>query len=91
MILFLVLTIFFESFQTFIYLSIALLLIAYLKPNKILEKFGSFSYSFYLIHGSIGGSIIYFLSKGVENNLLKLVIVAIAIIISSLPPIYFIS
>jgi peptidoglycan/LPS O-acetylase OafA/YrhL len=70
---------------TSIFLLITLLLIKVSIPEKnIFCRFGKMGYSFYLMHGAIGGSLIYLLSKGIENDLMKYLIIVTAIIAATI-------
>jgi peptidoglycan/LPS O-acetylase OafA/YrhL len=50
--------------------------------NRIFNFIGNNSYSLYLIHGAIGGSIIYLFGRYIENELLKYLLVIVSFIIS---------
>ncbi len=50
--------------------------------NNIFNKLGEISYSLYLIHGLIGGNLIYFLGRYAENYTLKILLVIFSILLS---------
>lgn len=50
--------------------------------NKLGKKLGSLSYSLYLTHGAVGGSLLYFTARHVESYPIKLLLITGAIIVS---------
>jgi len=61
----------------------AFFVIAFFNVNiKIFNKLGNISYSLYLIHGLVGGNIIYFLYRYIDNYYLKLLLILFAIFVS---------
>jgi peptidoglycan/LPS O-acetylase OafA/YrhL len=53
-----------------------------ISESNILTQFGKQAYSFYLLHGAFGGSLLYFLVPKVEGQMTKILIVLIALVIS---------
>lgn len=77
---FLLLSIYTHGILVCMFLLISLIVIEFMSDSfRLLNKLGKVAYSFYLMHGPIGGSLIYFLAKGIESSLLKLVIVIFAL------------
>lgn len=50
--------------------------------KNIMSRFGRMGYSFYLIHGAAGGSLIYFLAKDASGDFLKIGIVLAGVLVS---------
>lgn len=65
----------------FILLSL-LVLMRPVSERNVLSRFGKMGYSFYLIHGAAGGSLIYFLAKNASGDLSKIGIVIAGLAIS---------
>ncbi|MFT4677904.1 MAG: peptidoglycan/LPS O-acetylase OafA/YrhL [Flavobacteriales bacterium] len=62
---------------------LAILAIEYTNVNERLTNyFGDISYSLYLTHGAIGGSVIYLLARHVDDYSLKIGLIIIAILAS---------
>jgi len=81
--IFSLLTIYTNGFAISFFSLFAIFVIAFLNINiKIFNKLGNVSYSLYLIHGLVGGNIIYFLYRYIDNYYLKLVLILFAILIS---------
>lgn len=53
-----------------------------INKNNVFCKLGIQAYSFYLLHGAIGGSTLYFISPYASNLFLKIIAVAISVILS---------
>ncbi len=68
---------------TTVYLMASLLIIDLpISGSNILAKFGKQAYSFYLLHGAFGGSLMYFMVPHANGQLTKLLAVIVAIAVS---------
>lgn len=66
-----------------IYLLISALLISItVSKNNVFARLGKMAYSFYLLHGAFGGSLLYFFAKNIENNLAKYTLIIAGVIVS---------
>jgi len=68
---------------TAVYLLVSLLVIDLpISKSNLLTKMGKQAYSFYLLHGAFGGSIMYFLVPKADGQMMKLLAVIAAIVTS---------
>ena len=68
---------------TALYLLASLVIInIQVSEKNLLSRFGKQAYSFYLLHGVFGGSLIYFLAPKVEGEIAKLLVFVSAILVS---------
>lgn len=75
---------------TAIYMAVTVFLISMpFSAQSIFARFGKISFSFYLLHGAIGGNIIYFGAKYVDGDFARLLLVIGAIIFSIFGSILF--
>ncbi|MFT5779738.1 MAG: peptidoglycan/LPS O-acetylase OafA/YrhL [Crocinitomicaceae bacterium] len=65
------------------------LILFFKKRIKILELMGELSFSFYLIHGMLGGWLIYFTARYANNGIQQILIVIAALAISYIGSYYF--
>jgi peptidoglycan/LPS O-acetylase OafA/YrhL len=59
------------------------------KRSKIFEWMGELSFSFYLIHGLLGGWLIYFTARYANNGIQQILIVVAALAVSYMGSYYF--
>lgn len=75
---------------TAIYVALAVFLIAQpMSATSLFSRFGKISFSFYLLHGAIGGNIIYFGAKYIHGDTQRIFLVVVAIVFSILGSLIF--
>ena len=82
-------SIYFDLAAVLFILGSTLLIPLSISPKNLLCRFGKMGYSYYLIHGAAGGTLLYFLSKDASSLTYKLLIIAVAIIVSFVVTILF--
>jgi len=75
---------------TAIYMAVAVFLIAQpMSATSLFSRLGKISFSFYLLHGAIGGNIIYFGAKYIHGDVQRVLLVIVAIVLSILGSLLF--
>ena len=74
---------YFFDLATALYMLLTLLVIRIpVREKNLVARLGKMGYSLYLVHGAIGGSFLYFTTKGISSDITKSLLVIAAILLS---------
>lgn len=82
-------SVYFDLAAVLFILGSTLLMPLSISPKNLFCRFGKMGYSYYLIHGAAGGTLLYFLSKEASSFPYKLLIIVAAILASFFVTILF--